>query len=556
MELTAEIDSLTERATLLASVDYATVAGADAARLLGSCSRLQRVISSVCTQLAGRVEATSAHVAHGERDAAGFVARVCGVDRPTASSQLALARQLPELSVANAAFCAGQLSSQQAAAVVRAGQADPSSQEELVGLAQTCSSTTLAKRAKAIESSRSVAGDLRRRDAQRQARRCHLSTTEDGMVQLYARLVPEDGAIVDNVLRCHREAIFRDAHRSGRQPSSGQRNADALISIFQLAAGHRQGTCAEPPISAACGGGDGSPSSTAGAGSGVAGGTAGTSAAGAGAIGTRRPRRARPKAQVSVVIDHGALVRGFREPGERCEIPGVGEVSVAFVREVLGDSLLRFLVVKGRDVTTVTSRTRYVPAEVRAGLDLRDGGCQVPGCITGLRLERDHVVDFARGGPTNLENLQLLCSWHHRLKTRDGYRLEGPPGDRRWIGPDGQEVGAGLWGAEPSGASSDGLARARDGRGEQDAWSSQDATRERAGDGGARDGRALTDGEASRGPAGDGGGDVAPAVGPGNVGGSSRREARARDGSRTGTGDIEAGPPSQQPQEMTLFEPP
>ena len=43
---------------------------------------------------------------------------------------------------------------------------------------------------------------------------------------------------------------------------------------------------------------------------------------------------------VHVVIDHSALVRGDVSDGERCEIPGVGPVAVAWVRELLGSAFV------------------------------------------------------------------------------------------------------------------------------------------------------------------------------------------------------------------------
>jgi len=36
-----------------------------------------------------------------------------------------------------------------------------------------------------------------------------------------------------------------------------------------------------------------------------------------------------------------------------------------------------------------------------------------------------------------LDNLQLLCPHHHKLKTLFGFRLvRGPDGEKRWVGPD------------------------------------------------------------------------------------------------------------------------
>jgi 5-methylcytosine-specific restriction endonuclease McrA len=59
----------------------------------------------------------------------------------------------------------------------------------------------------------------------------------------------------------------------------------------------------------------------------------------------------------------------------------------------------------------------------------------VPGCTSTFHLEIDHIVEFAKGGKTMLSNLCLLCRRHHAMKSQDGYRIEGRPGDWRWVPP-------------------------------------------------------------------------------------------------------------------------
>ncbi len=60
-----------------------------------------------------------------------------------------------------------------------------------------------------------------------------------------------------------------------------------------------------------------------------------------------------------------------------------------------------------------TSRTA-TPAQ-RKALAARDGGCVIPGCqIPAANCQAHHVQDWAVGGPSDIDNLALLCWTHHR----------------------------------------------------------------------------------------------------------------------------------------------
>jgi 5-methylcytosine-specific restriction endonuclease McrA len=65
------------------------------------------------------------------------------------------------------------------------------------------------------------------------------------------------------------------------------------------------------------------------------------------------------------------------------------------------------------------SRSRYVPAPVRHALWRRASGrCEAPDCGKTESLQIDHKkVLFCRGGEHDLDNLQLLCTACHKLKT-------------------------------------------------------------------------------------------------------------------------------------------
>jgi hypothetical protein len=55
-----------------------------------------------------------------------------------------------------------------------------------------------------------------------------------------------------------------------------------------------------------------------------------------------------------------------------------------------------------------------------------------------------HIVFWRDGGSTDLSNLVLLCSWHHKLVHEYGWWIKGDAeGDLRWYRPDGARYRAG-----------------------------------------------------------------------------------------------------------------
>jgi 5-methylcytosine-specific restriction endonuclease McrA len=75
-------------------------------------------------------------------------------------------------------------------------------------------------------------------------------------------------------------------------------------------------------------------------------------------------------------------------------------------------------------VVRESRRTRSIPPAMRRALRARDRGCRFPGCENRRFLDAHHVHHWARGGPTALANLVLLCRRHHRLVHEGGWRLD------------------------------------------------------------------------------------------------------------------------------------
>jgi hypothetical protein len=68
-------------------------------------------------------------------------------------------------------------------------------------------------------------------------------------------------------------------------------------------------------------------------------------------------------------------------------------------------------------------RTRRIasPSQTLA-LIARDGGCSFPGCDTPPSwCERHHIIPWQDGGDTNLNNLTLVCRYHHRHFDQGGW---------------------------------------------------------------------------------------------------------------------------------------
>jgi hypothetical protein len=74
----------------------------------------------------------------------------------------------------------------------------------------------------------------------------------------------------------------------------------------------------------------------------------------------------------------------------------------------------------------------------------RDGECRFPACGARQFTQAHHIVWWERGGRTDLDNLVLLCFFHHKLVHEYGWTLRwGDDGVLEWWRPDGSPYRAG-----------------------------------------------------------------------------------------------------------------
>jgi hypothetical protein len=77
-------------------------------------------------------------------------------------------------------------------------------------------------------------------------------------------------------------------------------------------------------------------------------------------------------------------------------------------------------------------------------LRYRDVECIFPGCGARRFTQAHHIVWWEHGGRTDLDNLVLVCFFHHRLVHEHGWAVKrGDDGATRWLRPDGTRYRAG-----------------------------------------------------------------------------------------------------------------
>lgn len=101
------------------------------------------------------------------------------------------------------------------------------------------------------------------------------------------------------------------------------------------------------------------------------------------------------------------------------------------------DAVVEMIIRDGKQVIGIGRRSRTVPGWLRRLVYERDGAvCQHPGCRNTRWLQVHHIISWAEGGPTDLDNLILLCGSHHRFFHEHRWHITGPPHARVFRRPD------------------------------------------------------------------------------------------------------------------------
>jgi hypothetical protein len=101
------------------------------------------------------------------------------------------------------------------------------------------------------------------------------------------------------------------------------------------------------------------------------------------------------------------------------------------------EASLAFIVQDSHGAVLNYRRTRRLasPAQTRA-LYARDKHCTFPGCDTPPDwCQRHHIIPWWQGGPTDLNNLTLVCGHHHREFQTIGWHCQIRDGLPYWLPP-------------------------------------------------------------------------------------------------------------------------
>ncbi|HEY2563556.1 MAG TPA: HNH endonuclease signature motif containing protein [Acidimicrobiales bacterium] len=439
-------DSLSEAIALLesfvADFEPGCYSGDHAAVLVERFSLGEHLCATGKALAAKRAAETELHRRDGHRSAAEWLARTTGESLGHAAGSLQLADQMEDHPGLGDALRSGELSHARAHKVADVLKLDPNSEDELVEAAKNKGETNrqLADRClRAKAKARSAEDSRAHYEGIRKARYLTHYTDRDGAFRLEGLFTPDAGAKVLAALKPTRTVIFDEARRLGLRERPEAYEADALVALLtgqrqplspvDGSAAHDGGTAQAAPVQGRTKNDDRAGSDQAGSGSEPVGSERDRTEC--------RPTPVPPPASVHLRVDLAALRRGSIQDGECCEIPGVGPVPIETARSVLGDAIVQLVITKGKDIATVCNLGRSVPVPVQTALNERDLTCVVPGCDVRDGLETDHrIIPFIDDGETALWNLSKICHWHHYLKTWKGFRIEGGPGEWRWIPPE------------------------------------------------------------------------------------------------------------------------
>ena len=351
-------DVETAIAKLLASEEHLDIARLAAVRAQLECAWLRAIDDFARSdewRTAGFVNAASALRAK------------CRVTPAAAHADLNLAAKLRELPGVAEAFAAGEISRQHAGVIATAATSERANamrelESTLVDAARALTPAELRPLVDRITDALDGDDGAARANAQYARRRLHVSRTLGGMVALDGLFDAESGETLIGALK-----TMTSSTADERTPP--QRRADALVDLVRVGVAHTD---------------DG-------------------------------PAR-RPGADVTMCVDLADIeARGGVELARevRAQAPALPR---ATLRRLTCDARIARVITEGRsEVLDVGRATRTIPPAVWRALVARDGGCSHPSCDRPPQwCDAHHIVHWADGGTTSLDNLQLLCRRHHR----------------------------------------------------------------------------------------------------------------------------------------------
>ena len=325
----------------------------------------------------------------GQKQAERTVREQTGKSVRGSREEVQVANQLQDLPDTREAFENGEINAGHARAIARAaGEADID-ERELVDKARRQPEDVFAHTVRKHRQERSGDDGLSRLERQRKARKAWVKTDrEDGMTVLFGRFDPVTGALIKDALSTRTNQLWRDEHPDHR-PTTGQRMADAIADLL-----------CEPRT-------------------------------GQDAGKDKNKRKRFRGATLFLVAHYDTNEQQIRDAtlADGTPIP----MAVFQNMACQGKIVPAVFDTRGRPLWVGMSKRVATPAQ-RMALVARDRGCVGCGADPGW-CQAHHVIPWEAGGPTNIDNLCLLCSRCHHQVHDDGWVIRQTPDGKHIMQP-------------------------------------------------------------------------------------------------------------------------
>ena len=376
--------------------------------VLGDIERLANRLAGYRAEVLGALDALNQSGAAPDASPHLSLRDAAGVSERDARRMLRAAEKTREHDTVLEALSEGDINAAQAETLCDARVPDPV-RAELVAAAAGEDTDATRRRVQRAEAEHSVETSMERFERQRAARGAGWRRDHEGMLRLWAKFDPDTGAHIEAAL----EALCREYWNDDKQVRNGrrtpaQRDADVLAyALAGLTYSDADAAAVRRLHARASARSDNLPDES------------------------RAPSRQLPPAQVSVLIGLDALRGQTDEMG--LTDAGV-ELPPEVVRRIACDAEIIPMILDGPGGSADAGCSRRtVPLRLRRLLVARDRHCRWPGCHEPpSRCDAHHVWHWIDGGPTNLDNLVLLCHRHHHFLHQHGYRMVPQP-DGTWI---------------------------------------------------------------------------------------------------------------------------
>jgi hypothetical protein len=348
--------------------------------------------------LIGRYDAEKGWVQHGLASCAHWLQWRCGTNLGVAREKVRVARALPGLPQISTAFREGRVSYSKVRAMTRV--AIPENEACLLNVARHGTAHHIEKMVRNYRRCQRL--KLLQKDRRNHAlRELNWHIDDDGCWVMKGRFTPEQGALIQKALEKAMDEQFAE-----RQDE----HAD-------VAAATPRGDVDEwmrpQPIA------------------------------------TRRADALERLADAFLAGDHGTASGGDRYlinihteadvlqadgVGAEADCDECGHVAAETSRRMACDaSVVKWREDEDGEPLDIGRKTRTIPPAIRRALQRRDGGCRFPGCSCRRFVDAHHIVHWADGGETSMDNLVLLCRRHHRLVHEGGFGVHIGAGNEIWF---------------------------------------------------------------------------------------------------------------------------